>query len=351
MKNKIMKKLMCVFFGIWIGCVLTQPAQAQFSVNINSDTSPTTFTMIQQMAAQLSAQTTTASATTGSKIAQALEYVQTAQRWVQTVEHYTTQIIGDIKRFTSLKGILTTVEKQLGLSDDTLKALADIGEIIRGAFTLKNSFLSLVRTRLSMIENLEHRARNGIFNPSADLQDLEEYLRYSIGREAGATLATREKLSQSDPLLERLTYELEKVRAERTAKQKELDGVNQQLGREGALSNRPRIAGVDDNGQSTTTFDGSRQSLSPEAVTALTIRAGDLEKQIADLIVQEQRLVNEIQERYEEMQKRYDSAYLKGRYWNSVLQGWNNFSEVQKRETENMIDGYGAPAPSDTPAQ
>ncbi len=351
MKNQIMKRIMCVFLGMWIGMVVTRPAPAQFSVNINSDTSPTTFQMIGQMAAQLSAQSTIATSTTTSKVAQALEYVKTAQRWIAAVEQYTTQIIGDVKRFTSLKGIMSTVEKQLGLSDDTLKALRDVGEIIRGAFTLKNSFLSLVRTRLSMIENLEHRARNGIFNPSADLEDLEEYLRYSIGREAGATLATREKLSQSDPLLERLTYDLEKVRAERTAKQKELDGVNQQLGRENDLSSRPRIAGADENGQSTTTFDNARQSLSPDAITALTIRAGDLEKQIADLIVQEQKLVGEIQERYESMQKSYDNAYLKSRYWKSVLQGWNNFDAVKKREIENMIDGYGAATPTGTPIQ
>ena len=132
---------MSFFFGMWMTFVITQPVTAQFTVNINSDTSPTTFTMIQQMAHQLAMQTSIAADTKEGKIHTLLEYVKTAQRWVQTVEFYTTQIVGDIKRFTSLKGILSTVERQLGLSDDTLKALRDIGEIIRGAFTLKNSFL------------------------------------------------------------------------------------------------------------------------------------------------------------------------------------------------------------------
>lgn len=350
MRRSIAKKAMAFFLGMWMTMFLTQPVTAQWTVHINSDTSPTTFQMIGQMAQQLGMQTSIAADSKASKIAQALEYVKTAQRWVQTVEQYTTQIMGDIRRFTSLKGILTTVEKQLGLSDDTLKALRDIGEIIRGAFTLKNSFLSMVRTRLAMIESLENRARQGIFNPQADLEDLEEYLRYSIGKEASIRLATRAKLSEIDPLIERLTFDLQKIRAERAAKQKELDGINQQLGRESNLQSRPRIAGVDGEGNSTTTFDGTRQSLSPEAVQTLTLRAGQLEEQIQRLIEQEQKLVNEIQERYEAMQEKYTSAYLKGRYWDSVLQGYDRFDEVQKRELENMIDEYGSTTtPSGTP--
>ena len=148
---------------------------------------------------------------------------------------------------------------------------------------------------------------------------------------------------------ERLTYDLQKVRAERTAKQKELDGINEQLGRETSLQSRPRIATVDENGQSTTTFDNNRQSLSPDAVNTLTLRAGQLEEQIARLIEQEQKLVNEIQERYEAIQKNYTSAYLKGRYWDSVLKGYESFDQVKKRELENLIDTYGLATPSGTP--
>ncbi|HLM61136.1 MAG TPA: hypothetical protein VK308_10045 [Pyrinomonadaceae bacterium] len=356
MNRQLKTKLFGFFFGMWMAFTLTIPVSAQWTVHVNSDTSPTTFQMLQQMGSQLAAQSSIATATNSSKVAQALEYVKTAERWIATVEQYTTQIMGDVRRFTSLKGIMSTVEKQLGLSDDTLKALADIGEIIRGSFTVKNQFLSLVRTRLSMIESLERRARSGIFNPQADLQDMEEYLRYSIGREAATRVATFVKLKETDPLLERLNYELEKVRAERAAKQKELDSINQQLGREGGLSTRPRVAGSDQDGNSTTSFDGSRQSLSPEAVSTLTARASSLEEQIQKLVEQEQKLVNEIQERYESIQKNYDSAYLKGRYWSSVIDGWNDFDVIKREELENMIDLYGTtggtnPAPEPVSGQ
>lgn len=341
MNRNLTKKIMSVFFGMWVSFVVTQPLTAQWTVAVLSDTSATTFAQLANQTKQIALQTENLFDSKTMSFKTVAEYIKQAERWLQTVEHFTNSIIGDIKRFTSLKGILGTVEKQLGLSDDTLKALRDIGDIIRGAFTLKNNFISLIRTRLSMIESLEARARKGIFNPSQDLKDLEEYLRYSIGREAAVTLATRQKLAEIDPLIERLTYELQKIRAERAAKQKELDSINQQLGRESSLQAQSRTAGVDENGNSTTVFDESRQSLSPEAVQTLTLRAGQIESQIADLDKQEQKLLAEIQERYESLQKKFESAYLKGRYWNSVLQGWQDLEVVKKKEIEKMIDTYG----------
>jgi hypothetical protein len=369
--KKLKTKLFGFFFGMWMAFTLTQPVTAQWTTWQVGDSSPTTFAQLNIIAAQLltqnaqltaqsaqlatqnaqlAAQGTIATATTGSKIAQALEYIQTANRWIAQVEQYTNLITSNIRRFTSLKGILQTVEKQLGLSDDTLKALADVGEIIRGAFTLKNNFLSLVRTRLRMLESLEARARDGIFNPRADLEDLEEYLRYSIGREAATRVATLERLKETDVLLERLTYELGQVRAKRVAKQEELHNINIQLGREGSLATRPRVAGVDSEGSSTTVFDSSRQSLSAEAVQTLTLRAGQLEEQIESLIAREQELVNQIAERFEEIQGVYDSAYLKGNYWTSVMNGWKDFDIIQTEELENLVDIYGrTPSPAGTP--
>ena len=336
--------------GMLLALLLTQPVTGQFTVNINSDTSPTTFQGLQLMGQQLASQVNIATDSKQSRISQALEHIKTAQRWIESVEQYTNMILGNVRRFTSLKGILTTVEKTLGLSDDTLKALRDVGEVIRGAITLKNSFISLVRTRLQMIESLAARARNGIFNPEADLRDLEEYLLYSLGREAGARLASRQRLAEIDPLIERLTYELQKVRAERAAKITEYTNIKAQLDREGGLLANARAAGVDGNGASTTVFGNNRQSLSPEAVQTLTLRAGQLEQQIAWYDEQERKLMDELQARYEEMQKNYTSAYLKGRYWQSVIQGWEALDEVKQRELENMIDGYGNGSPSGTPA-
>lgn len=364
MNKKLQKKIFGFVFGMWMALSFTTPVAAQWTVWQVGDSSPTTFAQLQLLTSQLlfqtttatattttaTASTTTAAATTASRLAQAVEYIQTAQRWIATVDQYTTILAGNIRRFTSLKGVLSTLEKQLGLSDDTLKALADVGEIIRGAFTIKNQFLSLITTRLAMIESLEARARNGIFNPSADLADLEEYLQYSIGREAAMRVATLSRLKETDALLERLNYELEKVRAERTAKQKELDMILQQLGMEGNLTTRPRVAGVDSDGNSTTVFDNTRQSLSPDAVQVLTIRKGQLEEQIQRLIEQEQKLVGEIQARYESIQEKYDSAYLKGRYWNSVINGWADFDVIKRDQLENLIDLYGnPPTPTGTP--
>jgi DNA repair exonuclease SbcCD ATPase subunit len=336
------------------GWMSPQTANAQWTVHINSDTSPTTIaqvtslsTLVGNATTQTTAQTTMVAQDQAGWLKQALEYVKTAERWMQTVRHYSDMVISNARRFTSLKGIMSFAEKNLGLSDDTLKALADIGDMIRGVFTLKNQFLSLVRTRLAMIQSLETRARNGIFDPQADLQDLEDYLQNSIGRNAQVTVATRAKLAEKDAELERWTYELEKLRALRTAKQKELDEINNKLGRESQLSRNTRQTGANEDGSATVIYgEGERVSLSSDAVATLTIRAGQLESQIQEMVKQEQELLDKIQARYKEYHARYDATYYTAVQWRSTMEGWNKFSQVKQQEMKKMIDHYGEGTPS-----
>jgi chaperonin cofactor prefoldin len=66
--------------------------------------------------------------------------------------------------------------------------------------------------------------RAGIFNPQQDLQDLEEYLKDSIGRSSEDTVANIERLANADNEFERLRYELQQAyvrlaEAERTLKE------------------------------------------------------------------------------------------------------------------------------------
>ena len=343
MKSKMAKMIFSIFIGMFSGFMMFFPATAQLPalpVNVVGDFSPTTFQQIQLMAQQLGTQTTLTATANTSKLAQAKEFIETAKRWTETVEQHTQKMIGDLKRFTSMRNLLKNAEQNLGLSTDTLKALADVGELIRGSFTLKNQFTSLIRTRLSMIRSLEQRARNGIFNPQADLEDIESYLRYSIGRDAAHRVATLEKLRESDPLLEQLYYQLEKIRAEKAALVKELDGVREKLEKEASFSDAVREIVVDDNGQTQTNANG-RSSLSPQAIQTLTLRRGQLEQQIADLTTREDALLKEIQERYALIQGKFDNAYTKGRYWGLVLEGWTDFNRIKSEQMSEMIDLYG----------
>lgn len=340
MKRKQISIFGQIILGWIIGFLVAQPMFAQWTVAVVSDTSPTTIAQIQNQAQQITLQSSIAVDSKQSRIQDYLEYVKTAARWLETVEHYSQVVISNARRFTSLKGIMGFVEQELGLSTDTLKALADIGELIRSVYTLKNQFLSLIRTRLVMIQNLERRAREGIFNPSADLQDLEDYLQNSIGRNAAATVATREKLAEYDDELELWTTQLQEVRAELAAKQKELKDIQQQLQNETGLSTDPRTTGANEDGSPTTTASG-RNSISSDGVSTLTIRAGQLEQQIAELKKREAELIDKIKQRYEEHHARFDNSYYTAKRWKATLDGWQVFSDTKKQEIINMIDHYG----------
>ena len=106
---------MSVFFGMWMSFIITQPITAQWTVAVVSDTSATTFTQLANQTKQIALQTNQLFDQKTMSLKTVAEYIKQAERWLQTVEYFTNSIIGDIKRFTSLKGILTTVEKQLGL--------------------------------------------------------------------------------------------------------------------------------------------------------------------------------------------------------------------------------------------
>ena len=341
-KNKRISIFGQIVLGWVIGFLVAQPMFAQFGgpVAVVSDTAPTTITQIQNQATQIAIQGNIAADSKQSRIQDYLEYVKEAERWMQTVQHYSDLVVSNVRRFTSLKGIMGFVEQELGLSTDTLKALADIGELIRSVHTLKNQFLSLIRTRLTMIANLERRAREGIFNPSADLQDLEDYLQNSIGRSAAATVATREKLAEYDDELELWTTQLQEIRAELAVKYKELKSVQEKLQSESGLSTNPRQTGANEDGSPTQTT-GGRNSMSADGVATLTIRAGQLEQQISDLKKRESELLDKIKQRYEEHHARFDNSYYTAKQWKATLDGWQVFSDTKKQEIINIIDHYG----------
>lgn len=343
--------------GWFIGFMVAQPLFAQFfpaPVWVIGDTSPTSLAKLQQQVqqtliqtsiafqqtAQTGLQTTIAAETTTSRIQTYLEYIQTAQRWLDTVKHYADVVISNVRRFTTLKGIMGFVEKELGLSTDTLKALADVGELIRSMYTLKNQFLSLIQTRLAMIVNLETRARQGIFNPSADLNDLENYLQNSIGRSAAATVATREKLAEYDNELELWTHQLEQIRAQIAEKETKLKQIQTELENEANLSLEARETGADVDGNPTTAGSG-RISLSSDKVLTLTIHAGQIESQLQDLRKQEAELVDKIKTRYDEHHARFDNSYYTAKRWRKTLDGWQAFSDTKRQEITNIIDNYG----------
>lgn len=180
-----MKKLSFIkqlIIGLLLGIVImpTQPAQAQWTVF-----DPTSYAaQIQEMAREM-------------------------DRWMQTIQHYTAMYDKAVKQVTSLGGILTIVDQQLARNKSLISSVATIGQTVRHIFLLKRQIENMVECRIRAIQQLDSRLKAGIFNPQQDLQDLEEYLRNSIGRTSQDTLANIERLANMDNEFERIRYELQ----------------------------------------------------------------------------------------------------------------------------------------------
>jgi chromosome segregation ATPase len=130
-------------------------------------------------------------------------------RWMKTVEHYTKMYDKAVQQVTSLGGILKTVDQQLARNKQLVASVAEIGKAVRQIYQLKRQIESMVQCRIRAIRSLDSRLKAGIFNPQQDLQDLEEYLRDSIGRSSQDTIANTERLANADNEFERLRYELQ----------------------------------------------------------------------------------------------------------------------------------------------
>lgn len=132
-------------------------------------------------------------------------------RWMKTVQHYTDMYDKAVKQVTSLGGILTTVDKQLSRNKDLIATISGIGQTIRQIYQLKQQVENMVQCRIRAIQQLDSRLRAGILNPQQDLQDLQDYLRDTIGRSAQDTIANQERLANADNEFERYEYELKQA--------------------------------------------------------------------------------------------------------------------------------------------
>ena len=144
-----------------------------------------------------------------SYAAQIEEMAREVDRWMSTIQHYTAMYDKAVQQVTSLGGILTVVDKQLARNKDLVASVASIGQTVRHIYQLKRQIENMVQCRIRAIQQLDSRLKAGIFNPQQDLQDLEEYLRNSIGRASQDTLANLERLANMDNEFERMRYELQ----------------------------------------------------------------------------------------------------------------------------------------------
>lgn len=129
--------------------------------------------------------------------------------WTTTIEHYSKMYEKTVQQVTSLGGILKGVDQLVSRNKSLVADVASIGKAVRDIYQMKRRIESMVVCKIRAIRSIESRLKAGIFNPQEDLNDLEEYLRGSIGRASQDTIANIERLANADNEFERMRYELQ----------------------------------------------------------------------------------------------------------------------------------------------
>jgi chromosome segregation ATPase len=159
-------------------------------------------------------------------VLQVSKKVEEANRWLQ---HYTNLV----QQLTTLSGVLKAADDLVAKQKNAITTMSNIGRTVRASFQLKDQLEAIVTTRLDMIKRIDDRLRNGIFDPEADLRDLDEYLKNSIGRSSQDMIANRERLARMDNQLERWQLELKRAETGFTGAQKDKTDAKKQLKEEG----------------------------------------------------------------------------------------------------------------------
>ena len=128
--------------------------------------------------------------------------IEEANRWLETVQHYATMVDKTVQQLTTLQGVLRNVDEQLARNVRLVRFVSSVGQIVRGSYQLKRQLEGMIRYRIAMLKSIDDRLRNGIFDPEQDLNDLENYLKFTIGRSADETVARLDKLARNDSQLE-----------------------------------------------------------------------------------------------------------------------------------------------------
>lgn len=336
--------LIGLFMFLLMGAPLGQiPTASAFPVEVIADTSvPAMMT-----AAQAQAQTQLQNATLAQHIA---HYAELAQNWIKTVRFYSDSVFNYVRQFTSLKGIMDFTMKQTGVDLDNIRGMKDLVAGLRGIWQLREQFENLLEGRIVMLQNIEVRLKNGVFNPTADWADVKSYLR-EVGRkpDADPLSVLDDLIAESDPQYILLQEQIERLNKETALLHQELKEVKAALEREGNLSGDLRSNVTDDNGNGQQ--DGAeRVTAATTEIASLHGREGELKKNIAENEQKLRDLIQQLSKRYQELTGLSYERRQQAWHTADVTSGWESFGEIKMTDFEKLIDdGINQPAPPKEP--
>ncbi|HEX5080824.1 MAG TPA: hypothetical protein VFY40_02170 [Blastocatellia bacterium] len=127
--------------------------------------------------------------------------IDEANQFLQTLVYYQQLYTNAVNQLTTLRGVLQTVERELGKNLEIARLTNDIAGIIRGSYQLRRQVENMVRYQIASLQRIDDRLKNGILDPERDLQDFEEYLVYSMGRNSRQTIQLAVRAARADAQL------------------------------------------------------------------------------------------------------------------------------------------------------
>ncbi len=167
--------------------------------------------------------------------------LQVAKR-LEDAQRYVKMFDNAVQQLTTLRGVLEKADDLVAKQRNAINTMSNIGRTVRASFQLKDQLEAVVKTRLNMLRSIDNRLRNGIFDPEADMRDLEDYLRSSIGRSSQDTVANLERLKHMDNQLERWDLELKKARKGLAEAERDRQDAKAELDAQEALPEAERCA-------------------------------------------------------------------------------------------------------------
>lgn len=206
------------------------------------------------------------------------------REWVDEIQWYQSLYITSVQQLTSLRGVLQTVEKHLSKDMETARLTNDIAEIIRGSYQLHRQVEYMVRYQITALQRIDDRLKSGILDPERDLQDFEEYLVYSMGRNSRQTIQLAVRTAQADAQVSKWMTEKTSLEVARAEECKKLEAFKERLDREKSNPDPGAIQALNESIQKTEArIDTLKKNIAEldekiqQRINALGLKLSDME--------------------------------------------------------------------------
>ncbi|HZF37961.1 MAG TPA: hypothetical protein VE715_03995 [Blastocatellia bacterium] len=163
---------------------------------------------------------------------QVVKKIDEANQFLQTVLYYQQLYTNAVNQLTTLRGVMQTVERELGKNLEVARLTNDIAEIIRGSYQLRRQAENMARYQIASLQRIDDRLKSGIFDPERDLQDFEEYLTYSMGRNSKQTIQLAVRTAEADAQVHKWMTDKASLEIALAEECKKLNAYQERLARE-----------------------------------------------------------------------------------------------------------------------